>query len=76
MIFLVLLNGAENFFLRPASEHILNLNRTCVLEDRWSGSGIHKFPEPDQKSGPVSSKILSEPDQTRLFVPYTGSISS
>lgn len=35
--------GAENFFLRPASERVLNLNRTCVLEDRWSGSASANF---------------------------------
>ena len=53
---------------RPKPEP--NLNQTCILEDRWTGLDVRKFPEPDPKSGPASSKILSEPDRTGLFVPY------
>lgn len=61
--------GAENFFFvscvrtRPEPEPDLRPGGPMVR------FGVRKFPEPDQKSGPASSKILSEPDRTGLFVP-------
>src|ERR1700678_1660458 len=53
------------FSVRP----LLNLNRTALNLNRWSGSKFGTLLEPNLKSGSRFGKILREPDRTELRHP-------
>jgi hypothetical protein len=56
------------FSVRP----LLNLNRTALNLNRWSGSKFGTLLEPNLKSGSRFGKIFGEPDRTELRHPYFG----
>jgi hypothetical protein len=53
------------FSVRP----LLNLNRTALNLNRWSGSKFGTLLEPNLKSGSRFGKIFREPDRTELRHP-------